>query len=128
MTARILIVEDEELLKEAYCAYLKIADEHFLIQSAATADTAIALYEQHEFDICVLDWWLPNGGGEAVFNHIIKEPNNCSFIIASGITDHISDDYLQHEKVTAILPKPFPLHELFTHIRDTLDGSMSLQG
>ena len=128
MTAHILIVEDEPLLKKAYLDYLELANDAFEIHSAETADAAIQLFQQHNFDICLLDWWLPNGGGEAVFHAIAKQPNNCKIIIASGITDHLSDDYLQHELVVGIFSKPFPLTDLLAHIRSTLDGTMSLQG
>ena len=128
MTAHILIVEDEPLLKKAYVEYLQLADDTFEIQSAETADTAINLFQQHKFDICILDWWLPNGGGEAILHAIAQNSNNCKIIIASGITSHIADTYLAHELVAGILPKPFPLTDLLAHIRNTLDGTMSLQG
>jgi len=58
---RVLIVEDEKALNEAYQTILH--QHHYITDSAANGEEALALVEQHLPDVILLDMKMPRMNG-----------------------------------------------------------------
>ncbi|WNS43086.1 response regulator transcription factor [Paenibacillus sp. MMS20-IR301] len=70
MSKTILIVEDQQVLREIMKEYL--TDEGYLILEAGDGKQALALFQEHEVDLVVLDIMLPEVDGWSVCRRIRK--------------------------------------------------------
>ena len=111
MPLRVLIVEDESSLTFGYIEYIRLRT-HAELSSAETAEEATELLTHSPFDLIILDWWLPLGGGQRVLDSLIEQKKNTPCIIASGIVDNIPKKYLSLPQVACVLNKPFSLQAL----------------
>ncbi len=107
---RILIVDDEEQLVEAFKK--KLSREGFSVSVASTARDALALMKKQTFDVCVLDIRLPDMDGVELLESVKKNEPNLEIIMLTG---HASvDTAIQSMKLGAYdyLSKPCKLTEL----------------
>lgn len=116
----ILLVEDEEKIKEMVASYL--ANEGFQVKTAATGPEALHLLEQHNFDLVVLDWMLPGLSGLEVCKQV-RQKSDVPIIMLTAKSEEVdkllglelgADDYIT---------KPFSLRELAARIKVVLRRS-----
>jgi two-component system response regulator DesR len=60
---RLLLADDEELLRGALCALLDLEDDLQVVAQAATTTDAVQLAERHRPDVAVLDLEMPPTDG-----------------------------------------------------------------
>ena len=80
MKRRILLVEDEEILREVVKDYLW--NEGYEVLAAVDGKEALALFEQHEVDLMILDIMLPEVDGWSDRGHELSLCND--FITTCG--------------------------------------------
>ncbi len=82
---KILIVEDEEFLIDAY--QIKLKNGVFITEIARDGEEAIKLLDTNVYDLCLLDLILPRKNGMEVLAHIRNksETKNLPVIVASNI-------------------------------------------
>ena len=68
MTGRVLVVEDDASLARSIVDGL--SDEGFAVAHAADGDAAREALRDGEWDLVILDWWLPGPDGLAVLRAI----------------------------------------------------------
>lgn len=116
--ARILVVEDDSSLAESIVTGL--LDEGFAVGHAADGDAASEALRSGEWDLMVLDWWLPGPDGLEVLRRHRSDGGNTPalFLTArSAVSDRVrgleagGDDYLC---------KPFAFEELLARARALL--------
>lgn len=116
----ILVVEDEEKIKEMVASYL--ASEGFQVKTAATGPEALQLLERHNFDLVVLDWMLPGLSGLEVCKQV-RQKSDVPIIMLTARSEEVdkllglelgADDYIT---------KPFSLRELVARIKVVLRRS-----
>jgi DNA-binding response OmpR family regulator len=116
--ARILVVEDDSSLAESIVAGL--LDEGFAVGHAADGDAASEALRSGEWDLMVLDWWLPGPDGLEVLRKHRSDGGNTPalFLTArTAVSDRVrgleagADDYLC---------KPFAFEELLARARALL--------
>lgn len=73
MPKTILIVEDQQVLREIMHEYL--ADEGYETLEASDGNEALALFQEHEVDLIILDIMLPKLDGWSVCRRIRKTSN-----------------------------------------------------
>ncbi|GGG01803.1 response regulator transcription factor [Paenibacillus aceti] len=73
MSRTILIVEDEPILREIMKDYL--LEEGYQVLEAGDGKNALALFEEHEVDLIILDIMLPELDGWSVCRRIRKTSN-----------------------------------------------------
>ena len=61
MTANLLIIDDEESIRESLSGIL--ADEGFIPLTASSAEEGLAILEQKDVDLVLLDIWMPGMDG-----------------------------------------------------------------
>jgi DNA-binding response OmpR family regulator len=120
MNKRILVVDDEEWVRELVGRYLEEAG--FDVVTAADGRKALTQFDSHRPDLVILDWMLPGLDGLEVATHIRKR-SSVPIIMLTARTeegDRIkglefgADDYVV---------KPFSTRELEARVRAVLRRS-----
>lgn len=111
---KILVIEDEESLRESIVAYLK--GEGNICEVAGTYWNAMEKINLYSYDCILLDLTLPGGDGLKILSEIKKLNKNEGVLIISA--RHSLDDKLSGLEMGAddYLVKPFHLSELKARI------------
>lgn len=115
MSIRILIVEDEEDLREAMTTYLAL--QGFSVTGVGNAADFRAWTQSHDWDVVVMDLGLPDANG---LNLIAEIPKTCGVILATAFGQQ--DKRLAGRQAGAddYLVKPFSLAELAATISNLM--------
>ena len=85
MSIRILIIEDEDIIRESMQEFLQ--GEGYEVETAERVSTAIRQVQEADFDIVVSDVQLPDGDGIGLFKHLQKlNPEMLGLIITAYAT------------------------------------------
>ena len=84
MAGRILVVEDDASLARSIVNGL--SDEGFHVAHAADGDAALEAVRAEEWDLLILDWWLPGRDGLAVLNGYRREGGNAPVLFVTRAT------------------------------------------
>lgn len=82
MAWQILLVEDEESVREAFA--LRLADHGYLVQTAGSGEEALATLRTYEPDILVLDLLMPNLSGLDVLARVKHVAPNLLVILLTA--------------------------------------------
>jgi CheY-like chemotaxis protein len=115
-TGRILVMDDEEMIREVVCNMLNHLG--YDASAAADGDEAVSAYKNsqesgHPFDAVIMDLTIPGGmGGVEAVQHILAIDAQAKVIVSSGYSqDPILDDYHAFGFCN-IVPKPYQLIDL----------------
>ena len=113
MNQSILIVEDEEKLREVLCDYFKSKGE--LPTEASDGIQALALLEEREFDAVLLDIMMPGLDGLSVCRAVRKN-NDVPIVFLTALSDE-EDKLLGYELgADDYVTKPFSLSVLYAKL------------
>lgn len=93
MERRILIVDDEESIRESLKDFLE--DFDFQVAAAASAEQALQLLQEHPVDIMVADLRLPGISGDALIVKAHELHPTMQFIILTGSVGYLPSSKLQ---------------------------------
>jgi DNA-binding response OmpR family regulator len=116
---RILMVDDDDDLREALADQLVMTEEFDVFEAANGADGLVKAKEQH-YDLVILDVGLPDMDGRELCRLMRKQGVKCPVIMLTGhVTD--SDQILGLESgANDYVSKPFKLPVLLARIRAQL--------
>jgi two-component system copper resistance phosphate regulon response regulator CusR len=115
MSLRILVVEDEPEIADFVVRGLR--EEGFAVEHAADGDDALHALRGSEWDVVVLDWWLPGRDGLEVLRELRAAGRETPVLFLTArdaVADRVrgldagADDYLC---------KPFAFDELLARVR-----------
>jgi two-component system copper resistance phosphate regulon response regulator CusR len=115
MSLRILVVEDEVEIADFLVRGLR--EEGFVVDHAADGDSAWIALRSSDWDVVLLDWWLPGEDGLTVLRKFRAAGGETPVIFLTArdaVTDRVrgldggADDYLC---------KPFSFDELLARVR-----------
>jgi signal transduction histidine kinase/CheY-like chemotaxis protein len=114
---RVLVVEDEQVVRELVAESL--ADDGYEVTAVSSATEALPLAMQQQFDLVISDLVMPQMSGEqlAVALAMLTPPPRV--ILMSG---YAYDALSPHAAEVPFLTKPFALGELRALVRATLDA------
>ncbi len=121
-TARVLVVEDEELVRHTYRQALEFGG--YEVEEAKDAQEALekvemALATSRPFEVAILDLTIPGGmGGRELLPRLKACDPALKTILASGY-HLVSSDY-RRWGFDAALKKPFTIEELLTTLKQVL--------
>ena len=124
MTKQILIVDDESGPRKAWSKALRYAK--YQVEAAATAEKALALCDEHPFDVVILDFLMPAMTGVELLVRIRKRLPLIRSIIVSGQLDPtVKERAIAEELKGAIeagmyVHKPISNNELRSLVRQLL--------
>ena len=115
---KILVVEDDQLLREAVVEVLR--EDEYAIEETGTGDEGLYLAKQGVYDLLILDIMLPGVNGLDIVKEV-REQGNLVPILLLTAKDSVAD------KVTGLnrgaddyLVKPFAVPELLARVRALL--------
>ncbi len=118
MRGRILVVEDEEILRESLIDFFR--QEGYAVLSADSIAAARHKLNQHDFDLMILDMKLPDGSGLDLLAKV-PDPQSLLVIVATAFPE-------VQTAVTALklgafdyINKPFDLDELLLLVERAMD-------
>lgn len=131
---RILVVEDDSVLREAVVSLLK--EEQYLVDEAASGDEGLYMAEQDIYDLIVLDIMLPEINGLDIVKTLRTNGHTVPILLLTArdsVDDRVTgletgaDDYLV---------KPFAIRELLARVKaqirrksnQGLDGELAYGG
>ena len=111
---KILIIEDEKVIRESIVTYL--TDEHYLCEIAVDYLSALEKIDLYEYDCVLLDINLPGGSGLSLLKEL-KSTNRLDGVLIISARNAI-DDRVEGLNLGAddYLTKPFHLSELSARV------------
>lgn len=83
---RIIVVDDEDLVRELLALYLK-SDQRFLIDEAADGFTAVSKTMMKNYNLAILDITMPHFNGLEAMKIMRANCPSLKFIIITGMMD-----------------------------------------
>ena len=111
MAHRVLVVDDNAPLAENLCELLE--DQGYEVATATGAEQAMEVARRWRFDVALIDVTMPGRDGIALKEDLARMQPSAKFLLMSAFTDQDQDAEAVASGVTAVLPKPLPLEELF---------------
>lgn len=117
---RILIVEDEESVKEF--TKRALSKNRYVVFTATNVQEALDIFQKEKgnFDLIFSDLLLPNGEGPELLEEILKLKPKISVLLTSGYSDEELDRSAIHKGDYPYLQKPYSISDLLRVVRDAL--------
>ena len=123
--AHILIVDDEETVRDIIAAALTFAGYH--VETASNGREAVQRFERQRADLVITDLVMPEKDGIEIVTELRKTQPDLAIIAMSGQSSH-SPLYLGMAKklgARRTLAKPFSVETLLTTVKEVLADSNS---
>ncbi|MGW2841638.1 response regulator transcription factor [Streptomyces sp. NPDC001493] len=120
---RLLLADDEHLIRGALAALLALEDDFVVVAEAATGPEALAMALAHRPDVAVLDLQMPGADGVSVATSLRTELPGCRTMI---VTSHGRPGHLKRALtagVRAFVPKTLSARRLAEIIRIVHGGN-----
>ena len=119
---RLLLADDENLIRTALAALLTLEDDLEVVAQAASGDEALAMARAHAPDVAVLDLQMPGPDGITVAEALRTEVPRCAGII---VTSHGRPGHLKRALAAGVrgfLPKTVSAQVLADVVRTVHSG------
>ncbi|WP_066368323.1 response regulator transcription factor [Herbidospora mongoliensis] len=119
---RILVADDEHLIRDAVAGLLDLNDDFEVVGQAASGDEAIATALRVRPDVALLDLQMPGPDGIEVARRLAAELPGCGCVI---VTSHGRPGYLKSALsagVRGFLPKTTSARDLAQAVRKVASG------
>lgn len=119
----ILLVDDEESLRNLLCERLKMNGYH--IDVAANGEEALKMCKEMngDLDLIITDIKMPKIGGISLQKHLKKLMPHVPTVAITGIVERHKLEEAGDLQFDAILQKPLNIHELLNTIRRVLESN-----
>ncbi len=120
-TETILIIEDEEMLKELVKVFL--VSKGYTVLTAKDGMQGVEMYQSHQKEIAVVlsDMGLPILSGQDVFRKIREINPEAKVIFASGFFDPQMRSEMYKAGLKEFIQKPYMQDEVLQKIREAID-------
>jgi DNA-binding NarL/FixJ family response regulator len=123
---RVLVVDDQELVRSGFCVILAAAEDISVVGEAGTGEAAVAAVAAHRPDVVLMDIRMPGMDGLAATRLITSGDEAPKVVI---LTTFDLDDYV-YEALRAgasgFLLKDSPRHDLIAAVRAAAAGDALL--
>jgi DNA-binding NarL/FixJ family response regulator len=124
---RVLVVDDQELVRLGFCVILEAADGITVVGEAANGEAAVSQVAAHEPDVVLMDIRMPGMDGLEATRQITSRPAAPPKVVM--LTTFDLDDYV-YEALRAgasgFLLKDSPRHDLIAAVRAAAAGDALL--
>jgi len=118
---RILLVDDEQMVRQVYVAYLQ-RDGHDVV-IAENGPSGLAAFARRPFDLVVTDMAMPGMNGEQLAACIHELSPNAPVIMLTGFGDLMKAREQKPPGIAVVVSKPATLGELRAAVQDALQGA-----
>ena len=117
-----LVADDDDDIRELLAAMVNRDDSVELVGTATDANSAIALAEETEPDVAVLDWMMPNGGGPKAAEELKAKREEIRIVGISAGDPFVASTQMGTTGAGAFLEKGFSRDELIEAIHSAVRG------
>lgn len=117
MNPLILVVDDDDSIRDSICEYLTLSD--FTADAAPDAETALRLLSEKNYDVVITDIIMSGMDGLKLTAHI-KAAHDTSVIIITGYTRDYTYETAVKKGADDFVFKPFRLEELLLRLKRVL--------
>ncbi len=110
LTAKVLVLDDEPLIRLMVCSKLEQAGA--LVSEASCCAEALELARNTDFDAALFDYRLPDGDGLDVVRQLRKEGFGFPIAMLSGEAVDIEEEAGENLGICAVFPKPPDVAEI----------------
>ncbi len=120
-TETVLLVEDQDGIRDLVCEYLQ--KNGYTVLHASDGNEALRIADEYKLPIHLLltDVVMPNVGGRELAHRLTQPRPQMKVLFMSGYPDHAAWSSELIDDTAAVLQKPFPLDTLARKIRSLLD-------
>ncbi|MBM4399086.1 MAG: response regulator [Candidatus Cloacimonetes bacterium] len=115
MAARILLVDDDRLLREVVGEYLTGHD--FEVDLAESGEDALSMFEPGKYKLALLDLVMPGINGLELMSELLKGDPKMYCVIMTGYPTIDSAYKAMVDGVSDYIIKPFQLSELLETVQ-----------
>lgn len=115
MDARILLVDDDRLLREVIGEYLSL--NSYVVDYAEDAEAALAKFRPGQYDLALIDLVMPGMNGLELMQKLLQLDAELFCLIMTGYPTIDSAYKSMVEGASDYIIKPFQLNELLSAIR-----------
>jgi DNA-binding response OmpR family regulator len=115
LSKKVLIVDDDDAIRNMVERVLR--REHFEVESARDGFEAIEKLSRSDYATVLLDLMMPRVDGLGVLRFLEIEQKPARVIVMTASTNHVNETATA-APVFRVLPKPFDIHQLVSHIRE----------
>ena len=120
--AAVLVVEDEELLRQAVAKVLRKSGFEVLEAANGTAANDILRMNGSRIDLTLLDMTFPGPSMHEVIAAYVKARPDAKVILTSAYSEEIARASTSVPQIRGFIRKPFRLADLVKTLRDTLSS------
>jgi len=120
MEARILLVDDDRLLREVIGDFL--VHNGFKVDMAEDANQALEKFKPGSYDLALIDLVMPGMNGLELMNRLMAMDAKIFCLIMTGYPTIETAFKSMVEGATDYIIKPFQLSELLTAIKENLNS------
>jgi DNA-binding NtrC family response regulator len=114
----ILVVDDEEWMREALESFLKLADAH--VETAQNGEEAFSILLSKKFDALITDLRMPGGHGAPLIKRVLLElAIKPKVFVCSGYCD-FSKEEAREMGIVRVFGKPFDGLELVDAVAEAV--------
>jgi DNA-binding response OmpR family regulator len=120
---KILIVDDDDAIRNMVERVLR--RQHFDVESARDGFEAIEKLSRNDYATVLLDLMMPRVDGLGVLRFLeteLKSPQPRVIVMTANLQS--ADETREAKPVFRILPKPFDIHQLVSHVRECHDDDL----
>lgn len=121
VNARILVMEDEALVRLMICSRLE--QEGALVSEAGCCADALELVRNTDFDVAIFDYRLPDGDGLHVVRHMRNAGVGLPVIMLSGESTELAADVVKELDICAVFSKPADMAQLTATVARVVGGT-----
>jgi len=118
----VLLVEDEDAVREMICDLLEMSGYQVLAASDGRAALDICRRHAGALDLVITDIMLPQMGGRELAHQLARVRPGIKTLFMSGYPDDLEHHHNVARVKAAYLAKPFTLEEFACAVRAALDG------
>ena len=122
MKRRVLIVEDERVIREVQAEYLQSLGYEVVVAESGAQALHILNGPDSDFSVAVVDWQMAGINGRAVFELIRTRFPKTQVVISTGRTSAELSDQTVFRMGGSLLRKPFSLRALGIEVDRQLSG------
>lgn len=127
MTTRILLAEDQGMLRSALASLLEVEPDMEVVAQVGRGDEIVPAAVEHRPDVALVDIDLPGGSGLDALPDLARQAPDCTAII---VTTFARAGYLRRAMsagARGFLVKDDPVEQLAASIRRVLAGQVVVQ-
>jgi len=111
-SGRVLVVDDEEIVREVAAGYLKHLG--YTVETAVDGQAAVEYYAQHwrEIDLVIIDMVMPKLGGRDCFRELLKINKDVRAVLSTGYGFNVAAQEILDEGVAGFIQKPYELIQI----------------